>query len=305
MNTRLLIAAMALSIGIGGIAGAAHAAPPALTVTSVLPPEPPGTEPGSQMLLQATVKARSAFGSAAQVTFYLAENPVSAPGNIPIATATVPLLPAIFGETISATASVPDDVTPGFYYLLGCVGGNCAVTPYTIQVLGQSLSEVEPPGGTAQTTATGKEYFPERPADGLSVGGKFECPYSSHGQSPGLCVWVTSGRIPVTLPDTGTSLMYCPSGFPYPFQVFLGNDPLWNDLSGYPKFAKTNGVSNTKYNTDFFGAPLSYSGLDPNDSGRRGYAAFRFYCGSNECLRNFTGQVEYLCSTRESTSALP
>jgi hypothetical protein len=306
MNARFVVAALALTIGFGAIGGSAHAAQPApLIVSSVLPPEPPGTEPGSLLSVQATVRARNAFGRSAQLTFYLATDPAPASDNVPIASVTVALIPALFGETVRATASIPQDVTPGFYYLLACAGNSCAATAGTLDVIGQALSAAEPPGGTALGAAPGTEYFPENPADGMTVGEPFDCPLSTHGQFPSNCVWVTSKKITVVRPDTAISLMYCPTSNPYPFQVAIGNDPLWQDLALYPSFAKTTGVSNTKYKADLFGAPLSYSGLDPSDSGKRGYATFSFLCGSNECLSTFTGQVKYLCTDRPTTSALP
>lgn len=305
MNVRSVVAAITLLIGFAAMSGGiGFAAPSPLTVSSLPPPAPPATEPGSELLVLANVKARTAFGPAAQVTFYLANAPKSGPADIAIGTATVPLLEAIFGESISTSASVPQDVTPGFYYLLACSGNSCAATPGTIHVIGQALSAVDQAPGTAQASAPATEYFPENPGDGMTVDSPFDCPLSAHGQWPSRCVWVNSPVISAADNIVAKALMYCPRSNPFPYQVALGFDPLWQDKSVYPVSAQTSGVSRIKYKVENNGRIFSYSGRDPNDPAQRGYAFFLFYCGEHSCP-SFKGQVRFLCSDKASTSSLP
>jgi hypothetical protein len=303
MDRRLVLAGLTLIMGVAALTGLAQAKPPALVISNVLAPVPPGAEPGGQMFVQATVTSRRALGPA-QLVFYLASNPMREPDNVRIASAKVPF-PALPGpQTAGATATVPQDVPPGFYFVLACAGNdNCAASQETIDVVGQALSAIEMIEGPTLKSAPGKEYFPERPADGLSLGAPFDCPRSAHGQSHASCVWVTSSKIEVKPPDQGTSLMYCPRDRAYPYQVLIGFDPLWNDLTTYPSFAKTNGISKTKFKTNLFG-PLSYSGTDPSDPLKRGYALFRFICGASQCT-GIGGKVQYLCADKPTLSALP
>src|SRR5882762_4806363 len=70
LNGRVLITGLALVVIVTLIAASAQAKPK-LVVLSVLAPHPPGTQPGGEMFLQATVKARGPGGRKAEVLFYL------------------------------------------------------------------------------------------------------------------------------------------------------------------------------------------------------------------------------------------
>ena len=278
----------------------ASAAPtnPALKILSVLTPVPAGGEPGSQIFLQANVKANVGFGSSPQVSFYLAANPFHGPNDVPIGSTTVPLLSVLFAPgVVDLAANVPPGVPAGFYYVLACAGAkNCAATPGTIAIIDQRLSPVASPGITSLTPPA-PEYFPES-TSGMSVGAPFDCPISGHGQWPSRCVWVTTQQVPVDFRVFG--LFYCPASNPYPYLVFFGFDTLWEERSEVGVHAATSGVSATKYKLDG-DFPLSFGG-DP-----RGYASFLFWCtnGSKGCNNATNGRAQYLCTNKKATSLLP
>ncbi len=255
------------------------------TVQEVLPPTPPGTQPGSQMFLQATV-----IGSGStEVTFYLSETPAFDDQSVEIGSATTS------SGTIGVAGLVPQDMPPGIYYVLACIGSNCVASEGTIQILGQALSALDQsPTATIHRHAPYPEYFPER-IKGVVIGDPFPCPISTHGQYPSTCVWVKTP--PNNGSRTGKALWYCPANNPYPYQVAIGFDPLWQDLS-YGFFLTTRPVSFTKYKTDFFG-PFSYAGV----SGGRGYALISWT--SKEKVPRAKNQVQYLCTDKRSNSAYP
>jgi hypothetical protein len=272
----------------------------ALKVLSVLAPVPPGGEPGSQMSLRASVKANVGFGRPAEVSFYLAQDPFPGPNDVPIGSTTVSLLPVLFAPgTVGVAVTVPQGVAAGFYYVLACSDtNNCAASAETVAIISQELSAVASPGTTSQG-APAPEYFPES-TPGMSVGDPLNCPGSGHGQSPSKCVWVTTQQVPVTESDRAVSLFYCPIDNPYPFQVFFGYDPMWEDLSEVGLLGHTLGVSFTKYKLDLiFRLPLSYGG-DP-----RGYATFYWACGQSQCKTPLNGRVRYLCTNKKARDAIP
>ena len=90
---------------------------------------------------------------------------------------------------------------------------------------------------------------------------------------------------------------YCPKDKPYPYQVAIGFDPMWQDLT-YGFFLVTRPVSFTKYKTDFFG-PFSYAGTD----GGRGYVLFKW--SAKEKVPRSNLQMRYLCTDKRSNSAYP
>jgi hypothetical protein len=272
-----------------------------LVVLSVLEPVPPGAQPGGGMYFQATVSARYWNGRNAKVVFYLAQDNVPGASDVPIASANIGSAPGAY-MSVAAAAHVPPTMPPGFYFVLACAGAsNCAASQGTIHVIGQSLSVVNQAPGSIAATPPATEYFPERPADGMSVGSPFACPISFHGQFPSNCVWVTT-KLFTGGPFPYSGLFYCPSEQPYPYEVAIGFDPLWNDLSSVGSKAFTNNVSFTKYksNGNFI---LSYGGLDPSDSAQRGYSFFIWDISFPDVLSK--GQVQFLCSDRRSNSALP
>jgi hypothetical protein len=258
---------------------------PTPTVQEVLPPTPPGTEPGSQMFLQATVTGRGL----AEVTFYLSEKPWYNGDDVEVGSVTAS------SGTVGVAGLVPQDVPPGFYYLLACISSNCVASRETIYIIGQALSAVDQSSdSTILADPPGPEYFPES-TDGIEVGSPFACPKSLHNQSPSSCVWVTTQAQTPT--KTGLALWYCPTTNPYPYLVAIGFDPLWEDRSrGF--FLTTRPASFTKYKTDLFG-PFSYAGVP----GSRGYALFSWT--SKERSPGARVQMRYLCTDRRSRSAYP
>ncbi len=264
----------------------AGAGGPMPTVQEVLPPTPPGTQPGSQMFLQATVMGPGST----EVIFYLSESPAFDNQAVEIGSTTTSS-----AGTIGVAGVVPQDVPQGTYYVLGCIGTNCVASEGTIQITGQALSAIDQStNATVHKHAQHPEYFPEK-TRGMMVGDPFPCPISTHGQYPSSCVWVKTQVQNGS--RTGKALWYCPTTNPYPYQVAIGFDPLWQDLS-YGFFLTTRPVSFTKYKTDFFG-PFSFAG----ESGGRGYALFSWT--SKEKVPRAKNQVQYLCTDRRSNSAYP
>jgi hypothetical protein len=289
---------------------------PNLLILSVPAPVPPGSQAGGQMLVQAIVRARTLSIRPSTIFFYLAQNGVPGPNDIEIATAQVDRLSPFFGsQTVAVTAPIPVDLPPGFYYVLACTNAesNCIATPGTIPVVVQAMSAVDQPPGSSSPSPPAPEYFPENPADGMTVGSDFDCPISSHGQYPGTCVFVTTKVFKLSS-QTGDGLMYCPANRPYPYQVFFGSDPLWEDLTKGPTgddpHAETRHVSFTKYKLWSNVPPpiaLSYAGFGPGSSPpNRGYAAFRWVCGGPQKFGcEILGQVRFLCSDKPTNSAEP
>jgi hypothetical protein len=106
---------------------------PAPVIQGVLPPTPPATEPGGQMFLQATVTG----SGSAPVTFYLGESPSYSGQDVAIGSTTAS------SGTVGVAGLVPQDVAPGFYYVLACISGNCVASGGTIHIIGQALSAVD------------------------------------------------------------------------------------------------------------------------------------------------------------------
>lgn len=255
------------------------------TIQEVLTPIPPGTQPGSQMFLQASVMGPGST----EVTFYLSERPAFDNDAVGIGSTTAS------AGTVGVAGLVPQDVPPGLYYVLACISSNCLASEGTIQILGQGLSAVDKrTDAKVHKHSNHPEFFPET-AKGTQVGDPFPCPISTHGQYPSTCVWVTT---PVHNGSrTGKALWYCPTSNPFPYVVAIGFDPLWQDLSfGY--FLTTRPVSVTKYKSDFFG-PFSYTG----DEGGRGYALFSWT--SKERVPRAKNQVRYLCTDKRSNGGYP
>jgi hypothetical protein len=280
---RVGLLVMAGLMTLGAAASSADTMP---TIQGVLPPTPSGTQPGGEMFLQATVMGPGST----EVTFYLDESSTFDSQAVEIGSTTAS------SGTVGIAGLVPQDMPAGFYYVLACIGGNCVASEGTIAIIDQSLSAVDKSVKTTiRTKPPGPEFFPEEHR-GTEIGSPFPCPISAHGQYPSSCVWVTTPkRSGGTL--TGTALWYCPTGNPYPYQVALGFDPLWQDLS-YGFFITTRPVSFTKYKTDFFG-PFSYAGTD----GGRGYALFKWTAKEKVPRSNL--QMRYLCTDRRSNSAYP
>jgi len=259
---------------------------PTPNIQGVLAPTPPATQPGGEMFLQATVLVRGLT----DVTFYLAERPFHDGHDVELGRTTA------FSGTVGVAGLVPQDVSPGFYYVLACIRGNCVATRETIQIIGQALSAVDQSADTTiLADPPGPEYFPET-TDGMEVGSSFACPTSTHRQSPSSCVWVTT-QLQAPPTKTGLALWYCPTTNPYPYLVAIGFDTLWEDRS-HGFFLITRPASFTKYKTDFFG-PFSFAG----GSGNRGYALFSW--DSKERTTGAKVQVRYVCSDRVSKSAYP
>ena len=291
----MLVGLMAVSVPHPASAASANL----LRIVSVAIPVPPGAEPNGQLAVQASVKANIGFGSST-VSFFLAQNPYPEPSDVAIGSTSVSLLPLLFAPgPVSVTATIPSDVTPGFYYLLACAGANnCAASAQTITIAGQELSRNPEEPGVSSQSAPGPEYFPES-TSGMSVGAPFNCPASGNGQNGAKCVWVTTQTVSVNPPNQALGLFYCPTSNPYPFQVIFGHDTLWKDLSTFGAIGHTSGVSFTKYKTDTLGFVLSYSGPP------RGYAVFWWTCVPGFCNSTLTGQVQYACATVKTQRAIP
>jgi hypothetical protein len=280
----LLVLAALMTLGAAHLSSGTTTPIPA--VQEVPPPTPSGTEPGSQMFLQATVTG----SGSTDVTFYLGERPWHNGDDVEIGSTTAS------SGTVGVAGLVPQDVPQGFYYLLACIGSNCVASQGTIHIIGQALSAVDQSPDTAILAGPpGPEYFPETTA-GIDVGSPFPCPISTHGQYPSSCVWVTT-QAQKSPTKTGLALWYCPTTNPYPYLVAIGFDPLWEDRS-HGFFLTTRPVSFTKYKTDPFG-PFSYAG----GSGNRGYALFSW--NTREKAPGARVQVRYLCTDRLSISAYP
>lgn len=280
-----------------------------VTVLSVLAPVPPGSPPGGEIFLQATVTASGP--RSATVMFYLVQDEEPGPHDILLATARVrPAPQPMAPRTVGVAAHIGSQVPPGFYFVLACTDGQCAASPRTIEIIGEGLSAIDQSPGTTSETPPAPEYFPENPGDGMSVGSPFACPFSTHGQSPGSCVWVTTKVLPVKYPATVDGLFYCPKDRPYPFQVALSDDPLWEDLSTpISAYGRTNSVSFTKYKTNSFKLPYSYTGFGPGTTPpNRGYAEFRFgFCFDirDPCGKEIFGKARFVCGNKPTRSAQP
>ena len=272
-----------------------------VAISGVLAPVPPGAAPGGVMFLSATVKPRGL--RPATVNFYLAETSTHGPNDILLATSTVrPLSLLLAPQSLQITAPVEPLVPPGLYFVLACTGNQCAASPGTIEIIGEGLSPTDQSPGTTSDTPSATEYFPERPGDGMTVGAPFNCPLSTHGQWPSSCVYVTTKKFAIPQGSGASGLMYCPADRPYPFQVAIGNDPLWLDKTIDTVPALTNAVSFTKYKINAFHIPYSYTGFNAQSvPPNRGYAAF-LWRGCTTC-GDGTGQVEFLCTNKPTNSA--
>lgn len=299
----LLIVIMLLGAVPGGAAPSST-----LTVVSVLAPVPLGTEPGGQMFLQATVNTSGDPSGLPNLVFYLGQDSSPGPDDVQIATTSVSLCNP--NGTCGVAGLVPQDVPPGSYYVLAC-GDNCVASQGTIDVLGQALSAVDQSTNTTvQPKARVRRFFPDDPKSGITVGGEFDCDQSAHGQSPAKCVWVKAqrrknGGVHNCISSTGWFFEYCPSSYPFPYQVWLGDDPKWENLSDVGVTASVGPVSFTKNKWDLFGGPFSYAGALSNTPG---YVAVRFFFISfpfipRRCDQAY--QVQYTCTNKFSTVAAP
>jgi hypothetical protein len=273
---------------------------PTLTVENVLPPVPSGTEPGGEMYLRATVTG----DGSGTVVFYLGQSSSPGPNDVKIGSTGVTIVGG--SGTVGVAGRLPQRVSPGFYYLLACSGaGECAASSTTIDVIGQALSAIDqtPEDETTDGWSTlGSRYFPEN-SGGMSVSDRFDCPISAHGQYPANCVWVTTPRVSLNRHHRiPFSAFHCPGGYPYPYQVAIGFDPLWEDRSSNAQVSgETRPVSFTKNRSDLFG-PFSYAGTG---SGDPGYAMLRWGCFLRTCgIRDF-GQARYVCADKKSNAAYP
>ncbi len=274
-----------------------------VAVSNVLAPVPPGAAPGGVMFLSATVKPRGL--RPATVSFYLGEASTHGPDDILLATSTVrPLSLLLAPQSLQLTAPIGPLVPPGFYFVLACTGNQCAATAATIEIIGQGLSPVDQTPGTTSPTPPAQEYFPENPGDGFTVTNPFPCPFSTHGQWPSSCVGLLTTVITVPNRDGVDGLFYCPANRPYPFQVAIGDDPVWEDKTTPPPYgARTNAVSFTKYKIGFAGHAFSYAGFGPGTTPpNRGYVSFRFFGSS---ITTVSGQAFFVCSDKPTTGAQP
>jgi hypothetical protein len=151
------------------------------------------------------------------------------------------------------------------------------------------------------------QIFPEDAESGMSIGPRFVCGGNLKGQGGAGCVWVTTPRVTDTNSTWKAGLWSCPSAYPFPMEVLLGFDPLWEDLSSRadPVFVAVGTVSFTRFKPDGPGRWLSFRGLNEGHArSSRGYVAVRFSHTSRKVPRPF-GQVRFACSNKAPNAALP
>ena len=317
-----------------------------LIVTSVAVPYPPGTSPGSGLQLDAVV-ANEGGGQAperSRVGFFLSTQRTldkQAIGISPLDARHADVTPRLRPgqrDRGSEDGVVPLGTHPGIYWLIACADVGHQVPEShkrnNCRTLSQRLAIENPPAAVAPSSAAASspitEYFPEKggccetPWKVKKIG---KCPASAHGQGfpttnafytdkTSDCAWVTTGNIypsnddPDAQKGRNFGLYYCPSDFPYPFEVAVGFDPMWEDIDGgipaYGAPASTRAVSGTKYNviSNQPGDRALYS--YPGSKGiSRGYVYFSV--GVKKIAGDVTGNagtVRYLCSDTRATSYL-
>ena len=299
VNRRGLRLGLLMLAGLAGLVAptpASATAKPDLVIRSVLAPIPPGAQPGGAMFLQAIVRARNLKGRRTNVVFYLAQDNVASANDVQIASTSIGSSPGS-DTAVAVAAHVPTDIPPGFYFIVACVGANCVASQATIQIIGQGLSAAPKPSEAVSFTPAAPEFFPEDPVNGMTIGNTFDCPFSFHGQWPSSCEYVTTKRSGPQPDNAG--LFYCPVDHPYPYEVALSWDTLWDNLGSgaHVNDTETFAVSFTRYRNDITDI-FSFAG-NPNVSPKqRGYFA-AFWV--NETHTIF--QVKYLCSDKFSTDA--
>jgi len=335
-------AALAATAGTASPAAAKRAN---LVVTSVAVPYPPGTSPGSGLQLDAVV-ANEGAGQApkrSRVGFFLSTHRTldkQAIGISPLDARHADVTPRLQPgqrERGAEDGVVPLGTHPGIYWLIVCADVGHQVPESrerdNCRTLSQQLAIENPPSAVAPAIAADSspitEYFPEKggccqtPWNVTKIG---KCPASAHGQGfpttnafytdkRSDCAWVRTGSIypsdddPDALRGRSFGLYYCPSEFPYPFEVAVGFDPMWVDIDGgIPAFggpASTRPVSGTKYNviSNQVGNRALYSYAGSKGSSR-GYAYFSVGVWNSPRGGNRAGVVEYLCSDTKATSYL-
>jgi hypothetical protein len=307
--------ALALFAGVLGQATAATGASrPDLSVTKVGTPFPPTAEMGAPMEIDVGHEAKGAEAPASETGFYLSADPEHDPSDVKVDSVNV--RPVGEGERRSVQAVVQPEapLETGISHVLACADdanrvreaneqNNCAPTPGTIVVNGEAPvpteNEAAPPAaGTSGPPLS--EHYPENPGSGMTVDAEFDCPFSLHGQWPSKCVWVTTRALYDTVYKVDEGYNYCPTSHRYPFQVALGFDPLWQDLSDFVLgSAATNAVTGVKYQRTGPDQKIYWSYTGGNDSAQRGYVY-----GKLTVLRvgGATAKMKYVCSNKKATS---
>lgn len=308
-----LVGAALIATGIAQAAGA-----PKLVVSRVSEPSPLGQVRGHAMTLKAMVANRGgASAGSSVVRFLLSLDRRRSRDDIRAGSSRVGGLRAGASVNDSETWRVRANAEPGLYYVLACEGNNCRSSAQTIPVMAQPVTTAaraggRAPGATADPKPPKTEHFPEIDDGyfGMAVGAPEDCPASAHGQGGGKCVWVKTNRYEsehgndpgTNTPRVRTDFWYCPSGYPYPFEVAIGFDPLWEDI-GFHTDTFAESVARQRYTLyrsilgrDYypsFGAPNGFE---------RGYVTIDFNGG----IRGYWKQrAQFLCSNKRANSMLP
>jgi len=194
-----------------------------------------------------------------------------------------------------------------------------AVCASCLVILGGLVLADSGPAGTAIAEAvpnprasTGPEDYHPSPQN---VGQPFDCGYNNKVPFPNNkgCVWVETNRYVWNrnLPDPRLVRAYCPgpgaSTFNFPFQVLLGNDPLWQDLSVRGSSAAIRPVSFT-YHRNQGNFWWSWAGQPfvqvPRQDKRAGYVSVQFNLYRNTRNGSYA-QIRYVCTNQFTSRADP
>jgi hypothetical protein len=177
------------------------------------------------------------------------------------------------------------------------------------------LSETASAGTASRSARSDPENYHPHPT---SVSEPFDCGINNKVPFPNPkgCVWVTTKKYWYATHTPGPIRVraYCPRPhdpaavqvFNFPFQVLLGNDPLWKDLSQRGSSAAIRPVSFTKdkHNGDFL---WSWAGQRfdrfPHRDQLAGYVSVVMTLYPNS--RTSPAQIQYVCTNRFTSSADP
>jgi hypothetical protein len=303
MTRRISLAVALLTLVLPAVAQAA----PDVTVRSVADPVPTGRAGAYGFRLKATVvNDGDAPVAASQLRFALSADEKLSADDPRVPLVKVEALGPDARDVVEASWKVPDRVEPGIYRVLACTDADdCAVAKETVAVTDPARETSKPPAATANARPPHPEYQPED-VKGAKIDAPQGCPASLHGQGDARCVWVTTPPTVRTVLHDGRDvdeLWDCPAGYPYPFEVAIGFDPMWRDM-GHDARAWVTAVSATRWSTswDWFGTyAMSYGGSPSR--GERGYVAFLFRSLVKD--GSWTGQAAYLCANQRARSMWP
>jgi hypothetical protein len=314
---------MGVGIGLGsGSASAASSSPEPDLVVSALPNPVPKGEPGTYGFgFAATIADRGdALAPATEMRFYLSADRRLSSRDERLPLVRVHRLRADGKETVRQSWKVPQSMEPGIYHVLACADvrrtvaesderNNCSVAKRTVAVTEPGDGPTRLMGGVSPgTTQPSQSPKPEwRPGPD---GGPFNCPISLHGQD-GKCVWVNTYLIQRDLdkaddPNRVISVFsYCPAPYGWPFEVAVGFDPMWDNLSfGSDAFVETVAREKWTLYTSVIGRKYYPSYGAPNET--EGYISIDF---NGRVDRPWTKlywehKARYLCADKHANSML-